>query len=86
MLIKKFPYLVHAARPVGDACSDDFDNDGVSDQYDGCPNTKSITTVSFKKHMLVDLTGNSSKEPLPRWHVSRQVKILKCKLKKKFIF
>ena len=71
---------------MGDACSDDFDNDGVPDQYDDCPNTKSITTVSFKKHMLVDLADNSSTEPLPRWHISSQVKRLKKKLKKVYFY
>ena len=74
--VNKEVSISRAARPVGDACTDDFDNDGVPDQYDGCPNTKSITTVSFEKHILVDLSGNSSNEPLPRWHVSNQVKRL----------
>ena len=66
-------YTVSLANTVGDACVQDYDNDGVHDEYDTCPNVASISMTSFEQHILVDLGDVNSKEPPARWYISNMV-------------
>lgn len=60
------------ARPVGDACVDDFDGDGVHDNDDHCPYVKHLSKTSFTDHFTVDLYPGHSDE-LPVWRVAKKV-------------
>lgn len=60
------------ARPVGDACVDDFDGDGVHDNDDHCPYVKHLSKTSFIDHFTVDLYPGHSDE-LPVWRVAKKV-------------
>lgn len=62
-----------SANAIGDACFDDFDGDGVNDESDNCPRLKSVSSTSFRNHMLVDLAHTSSAEAFPKWSVRDKV-------------
>ncbi|KAK2566269.1 Thrombospondin-4 [Acropora cervicornis] len=57
-------------NPVGDACVGDFDGDGVSDDFDLCPNVKHLNKTSFTHHFTVDLYPGHS-DPIPVWRVAK---------------
>ena len=59
-------------NPVGDACVGDFDGDGVSDDFDLCPNVKHLNKTSFTHHFTVDLYPGHS-DPIPVWRVAKNV-------------
>ena len=60
-----------SARPVGTACVDDYDGDGVGDDVDICPMTPTLSTTSFLSYSLVDIDSSpiTSHSKLPRWFV-----------------
>ena len=64
--------LFPSANPVGDACVGDFDGDGVSDDFDHCPNVKHLNKTSFTHHFTVDLFPGHS-DPIPVWRVAKNV-------------
>ena len=68
-----FLFYYESANPIGDACANDNDGDGVFDELDDCPRLKSVSSTSFDDHMLVDLARPSSTAQFPIWSVRDQV-------------
>lgn len=62
-----------SASPVGDACVDDYDGDGVPDNDDVCPHVTHISRTSFLDYFTVDLFPGHS-DPRPEWRVAKEVK------------
>lgn len=65
--------ILFSALPVGDACVEDYDGDGVPDVDDTCPHAKHISKTSFLDHFTVDLYPGHS-DPVPEWRVAKMVK------------
>ena len=64
-----------AANPVGDACVEDYDGDGIPDDDDSCPRVKHISKTSFLDFFTVDLYP-ALPDPVPLWRVAKMVKRL----------
>ena len=71
-------FYTSSANPVGDACVDDYDGDGVPDVDDACPHVKHISKTSFLDYFTVDLYPGHS-DPKPEWRVAKMVKRAKLK-------
>ena len=68
----------------GDACEDDWDNDGVPDTKDICPSNSDVSKTDFSDFMPVSLNPNSQQYQVkPRWmiygNVRKQVSMLHFK-------
>ena len=65
-------FLFSLVNPVGDACVNDYDGDGVPDDDDVCPHVKHISKTSFLEYFTVDLHPGHV-DPVPKWRVAKKV-------------
>ena len=57
----------------GDACVDDYDGDGISDQEDVCPTDPKISRFDFTAYTTLILDAEGSEQDKPFWKVNKKV-------------
>ena len=57
----------------GDACVDDYDGDGISDQEDMCPTDPKISRFDFTGYTTLILDAEGSEQDKPFWKVNKKV-------------
>ena len=57
----------------GDACVDDYDGDGISDQEDMCPTDPKISRFDFTAYTTLILDAEGSEQDKPFWKVNKKV-------------
>ena len=57
----------------GDACVDDYDGDGISDQEDMCPTDPKISRFDFTAYTTLILDAEGSEQDKPFWNVNKKV-------------
>lgn len=57
----------------GDACVDDYDGDGISDQEDMCPTDPKTSRFDFTAYTTLILDAEGSEQDKPFWKVNKKV-------------
>ena len=57
----------------GDACVDDYDGDGISDQEDVCPTDPKISRFDVTAYTTLILDAEGSEQDKPFWKVNKKV-------------
>lgn len=57
----------------GDACVDDYDGDGISDQEDMCPTDPKISRFDVTAYTTLILDAEGSEQDKPFWKVNKKV-------------
>lgn len=57
----------------GDACVDDYDGDGISDQEDMCPTDPRKSRLDFTGYTALILDAEGSEQDKPFWKVNKKV-------------
>lgn len=60
---------------VGDACTGDFDADGVPDSVDNCPQNAKIFNTDFTDYIPVLLDPRGTEQVDPQWKILDNVSI-----------
>ena len=67
------PHL-HTGDGRGDACQDDWDNDGVPDSLDICPSNGDIFKTDFTHFSAIDLNPSPQSKIDPVWMIYDNVR------------
>ena len=67
-----------AGDGVGDACQEDFDQDGVPDKDDNCPQNAKISHTDFTKSHMVLLGAPRDGDVQPLFRINEKVESDSC--------